>query len=111
MAEGYAEKLTVLDILTATTNKEQWIVDTKKELEQKERENCTFHPKTNNYVPKKKKNEDGDEEEEQDESHTTYGIGEGTGDKCYDLYNLALIKKQQQRRTDKTAEEYEFEKN
>lgn len=95
MAEGYAEKLTVLDILTATTNKEQWIVDTKKELEQKERENCTFHPKTNNYVPKKKKNEDGNEEEEQDESQTTYGIGEGTGDKCYDLYNLALIKKQQ----------------
>lgn len=92
MAEGYSEKLTVLDILTASTNKDQWIEETKKEIEQKERENCTFHPKTNNYVPKKKWNEDG--EEEGDESHTTYGIGEGTGDKCYDLYNLALVKKQ-----------------
>lgn len=30
-------------------------MDTKKELEQKERENCTFHPKTNNYVPKKRR--------------------------------------------------------
>ena len=49
MAEGYSEKLTVLDILTASTNKDQWIEETKKEIEQKERENCTFHPKTNNY--------------------------------------------------------------
>lgn len=90
MAEGYSEKLTVLDILTASTNKDQWIEETKKEIELKERENCTFHPKTNNYVPKKKKEEDQDG----DESHTTYGIGEGTGDKCYDLYNLGLVKKQ-----------------
>jgi hypothetical protein len=51
MAEGYTEKLTVLDILTASTNKVQWIEETKKEIEQKERENCTFHPKTNNYNP------------------------------------------------------------
>ncbi len=50
IADDYdGEKITVLDILTASTNKEQWIQETKKELEEKEKQNCTFRPKTNNY--------------------------------------------------------------
>jgi len=74
--------------LTATTNKDQWIEETKWELEEKERQNCTFHPKINDYKPKRQEGE-GD-----DESHTSYGVQEGTGDKCFDLYQLALIKRQ-----------------
>ena len=38
IAEAYdGEKITCLDILTATTNKQQWIEETKWELEEKER--------------------------------------------------------------------------
>jgi hypothetical protein len=36
---------------------------------------------------------------------------ETTGDKCFDLYNLSVIKKTNQIKQDKTAEQYEFEKN
>jgi len=54
IADAYdGEKITCLDILTATTNKDQWIEETKRELEEKERQNCTFHPKINDYKPKR----------------------------------------------------------
>jgi hypothetical protein len=52
IADAYdGKQVTVLDILTADTNKQQWIEETKKELEEKERQNCTFKPQTNNYHP------------------------------------------------------------
>lgn len=45
IADAYdGEKITVLDILTASTNKEQWIEETKKEQLVKEQETCTFRP-------------------------------------------------------------------
>jgi hypothetical protein len=93
IADNYeGGKITVLDILTAQTNKEQWIEETKKELENKEQEECTFHPMTNeNFVIKA------------DESIVT------TGDKCFDLYQLGQNKKKE--KIDKSREEYEFEKN
>jgi hypothetical protein len=48
IAENYeGGKISVLDILTAQTNKQQWIEETKKELQNKESEECTFHPVTN----------------------------------------------------------------
>lgn len=85
-------KITVLDILTAQTNKAQWIEETKKELESKAAEECTFHPMTNENVRIR-----------QDESM------QSTGDKCFDLYNLAVVKPKNKQ--DKTKEDYEFEKN
>jgi hypothetical protein len=93
IADNYdGGKITVLDILTAQTNKEQWIEETKKELAQKEQEECTFHPMTNENVVMKP-----------DESM------QSTGDKCFDLYTLAQAKNKQ--KMDKTRDEYEFEKN
>jgi hypothetical protein len=51
IAENYqGGKITVLDILTAQTNKDQWIEETKKELANKEAEECTFRPITNENV-------------------------------------------------------------
>jgi len=93
IADNYdGGKISVLDILTAQTNKEQWIEETKKELENKEQEECTFHPITNENI-----------QISPDESIQT------TGDKCMDLYQLARTK--DQNREGKTKEEYEFEKN
>ncbi len=104
IADAYEGKqVTVLDILTAETNKAQWIEETKKELEEEERKNCTFKPKTNNYVPRH------NPDESNAESQTTYGLREGTGDKCFDLYQLSLLKRKQ--KEDKSSEEVEFEKN
>lgn len=105
IADAYdGKQVTVLDILTAETNKQQWIEETKKELEEEERKNCTFKPKTNNYRPHQHP-----DESRADESQTSYGLREGTGDKCFDLYQLSLLKQQQ--KADKTSEEVEFEKN
>ena len=102
IAEAYdGEKITVLDILTASTNKEQWIEETKKELEAKEKKDCTFRPKTNNYNPNRA-------EESKLQSDTSYGVNENTGDKCFDLYQLSMNKQKQ--KEDKTTEEVEFEK-
>ena len=85
-------KITVLDLLTAQTSKEQWIEEAKKELAYKESQEWTFHPVTNeNFVVK------------QDE--TT----QSSGDKCFDLYQLAHTKKKN--KIDKTKEEYDIEKN
>lgn len=93
IADNYeGGKITVLDILTAQTNKEQWIEETKKELEAKESEECTFHPMTNAMAQMKV-----------DETLET------TGDKCNDLYHLATIRPRQ--KLDKTREDYEYEKN
>eukprot|EP00345_Euplotes_harpa_P006916 CAMPEP_0168329732 /NCGR_PEP_ID=MMETSP0213-20121227/7286_1 /TAXON_ID=151035 /ORGANISM="Euplotes harpa, Strain FSP1.4" /LENGTH=145 /DNA_ID=CAMNT_0008333119 /DNA_START=192 /DNA_END=629 /DNA_ORIENTATION=+ len=92
IADNYeGGKITVLDILTAQTNKEQWIEETKKELAKKEEKECTFHPMTNENVQIR-----------QDETM------QSTGDKCFDLYRLASVK---QKKADKSKEEYEFEKN
>jgi hypothetical protein len=93
IAENYeGGKITVLDILTAQTNKQQWIEETKKELENKETEECTFHPMTNENVRIKA-----------NESMQT------TGDKCFDLYQLASAKAKS--KIDKSKDEYEFEKS
>jgi hypothetical protein len=93
IAENYdGGKITVLDILTAQTNKQQWIEETKKELANKEAEECTFHPMTNENVQVR-----------QDESI------QSTGDKCFDLYQLSKTKKKE--KIDKTREEYDFEKS
>ena len=98
IADAYdGGKITVLDILTATTNKEQWIEETKKELEANEDKNCTFKPWTNNYVSNRAAD---------DESHQI--ITPSTGDKCEDLYQLSIIKKKN--KMDKTTDEVEFEK-
>ena len=92
IADNYdGGKISVLDILTAQTNKQQWIEETKKELENKEQEECTFHPMTNENVSIK-----------EDESIQT------TGDKCFDLYQLAQVKPKN--KEVKTQEEYEYEK-
>ena len=93
IADNYeGGKITVLDILTAQTNKEQWIEETKKEISNKESQEWTFHPVTNeNFVLK------------QDET------AQSTGDKWFDLYQLANIKKKN--KVDKTKEEYDIEKN
>ena len=93
IAENYdGGKITVLDILTAQTNKQQWIEETKKELATKEAEECTFHPMTNENVQVR-----------QDESI------QSTGDKCFDLYQLSKVNKKE--KIDKTREEYDFEKS
>lgn len=93
IADNYeGGKITVLDILTAQTNKEQWIEETKKELQNKEQEECTFHPITNENFALKP-----------DESIQT------TGDKCFDLYQLGQAKRKA--KFDKSKDEYEFEKN
>jgi len=92
IAENYeGGKITVLDILTAQTNKEQWIEETKKELQDKEQEECTFQPLTNETMKLS-----------QNQSI------ESTGDKCFDLYHLSRAKGA---KNDKTKEDYEFEKN
>ena len=92
IAENYqGGKITVLDILTAQTNKEQWIQETKKELDNKETEECTFHPMTNENIQARP-----------DESI------EVSGDKCQDLYQISKAKQKQ--KFDKTKDEYEFEK-
>jgi hypothetical protein len=92
IAENYqGGKISVLDILTAQTNKQQWIEETKKELENKESEECTFHPMTNENIQARP-----------DESI------EVTGDKCNDLYQISKVK--QKNKIDKTKDEYEFEK-
>lgn len=84
-------KITVLDILTAQTNKEQWIEETKKEIAKKEAQECTFRPMINESIPVR-----------QDETL------QSTGDKCFDLYQLAAVKPKN--RVDKTKEEYEVAK-
>lgn len=92
IAENYeGGKITVLDILTAQTNKQQWIEETKKELENKEAQECTFHPMTNENIQIK-----------ENESI------EVSGDKCYDLYQMSRVK--QKSKMDKTRDEYDFEK-
>lgn len=80
-----------MDILTAQTNKDQWIEETKKELADKEQEECTFHPLTNEQV-----------QISPDESI------QSSGDKCFDLYHLARAKAPKK---DKSKDEYEVEKN
>ena len=92
IADNYeGNKITVLDILTAQTNKEQWIEETKKEQEMKESEECTFHPMTNSGVIVKP-----------DETMTSHG------DKCYDLYHLSSVRPRN--KNEKTREDYEYEK-
>lgn len=106
IADNYdGEKITVLDILTATTNKQQWIEETKKELEEKEKVNCTFKPKTNNYNPRGQRVDVN----QAPMSTSSYGMNEGTGDKCFDLYQLSIVKRKEKQ--DKTSEEVEFEKS
>ena len=84
IADAYdGKQVTVLDILTAETNKKQWIEETKRELELEERKNCTFKPKTNNYKPNQNPNET--------QSESSYAHAEGTGDKCFDLYQLSIV--------------------
>ena len=76
IADNYeGGKITVLDILTAQTNKEQWIEETKKEMELKAAQEWTFHPITNENIPIR-----------QDESI------QSTGDKWFDLFLLASTK-------------------
>ena len=90
IADNYeGGKITVLDILTAQTNKEQWIEETKKEMELKAAQECTFHPITNENIPIRV-----------DESM------QSTGDKWYDLFLLASTKLKN--KVDKSKEEYEF---
>ena len=96
IADAYdGEKITVLDILTASTNKQQWIEETKKEHEEKEKRECTFRPKTNDYQ--------GNQSQQ-----NPYGVGQGTGDKCFDLYQISVAKKKMD---EKSTEQVEFEKN
>ena len=93
IAENYeGGKITVLDILTAQTNKQQWIEDTKKEIENKESEECTFHPMTNENMKVR------DDE--------TIEI---SGDKCNDLYQISRVKAKP--KVDKSKDEYEYEKS
>ena len=91
-----------MDILTAKTNKDEWIEETKKDLESEERKNCTFKPKIN-----KKYRPNGNPDESQ-RSETSYGLNETTGDKCFDLYQLSLLKRKEKK--DQTSEDYQFEK-
>lgn len=104
--QNEGEKITVLDILTAQTNKDQWIEETKKDLEEKERKNCTFRPKTNKGY---KSHKGRHPEESREESEASYAANEAaTGDKCFDLYQLSIVKRKE--KNDKTSEEVEFEK-
>ena len=84
-------KVTVLDILTAQTTREQWIEETKKEMEMRAAQEWTFHPITNENIPIR-----------QDESI------QSTGDKWFDLFLLASTK--QKNKVDKSKDEYEYEK-
>ncbi len=102
--QNEGEKITVLDILTAQTNKEQWIEETKKDLEEREKKNCTFRPKTNKYKGNRRPMQNPDDS---GASESTYE-NQATGDKCEDLYQLSIIK--QKKKLDKTTEEIEFEK-
>lgn len=96
---GEDEKVHVLAVLTAPTSKDQWIEQAKKELQEKEDEECTFKPKTNsNYVPDRDETRTEDSRQQQT-----------TGDKCFDLYQLSYTK--QKNAIEKTSEEVEFEKN
>lgn len=89
------QKVSVMEILTAKTNKDEWIEETKKDLEEEERKNCTFRPQINrNYNARQQ---------------TTHNDPNTTGDKCFDLYQLSVIKRKEKQ--DKTANDYEYEKN
>jgi hypothetical protein len=72
--------------LTASTNREQWIEECKREQREVESKNCTFKPVTNVYNPNNVGRSETESEVSRQEAATS-------GDKCLDLYQMSYQQK------------------
>ena len=103
----------MLDVLTAPKDKEQWRLRAKEVLEAEELKECSFAPQTTEYVAPERESPDPHAERRREEKKRMRSPEVVTGDRCFDLYQVARHKQRKQgdRGAGVSKEEYEYEKN
>ena len=100
-------------MLTAPKDKEQWRLRAKEVLEAEELKECSFAPQTTEYVAPERHSPDPQAERRREEKKRMRSPEVVTGDRCFDLYQVARHKQRKQgdRGDGISKEEYEYEKN